>query len=260
MTTPYYTLSDSNLINRRKFLRYTGSLAAAAVWSSIPQGVVAKNPRLSGYPFKLGVASGDPSPDGMVLWTRLAPEPLVGGGMPVEPVEVSWLLAEDEGLKKVVRKGTRVATPDWGHSVHVELEGLRPDRWYWYQFKVGNDTSPVGRTRTTPAYHTTPDELRFAFVSCQHYESGYYTAYDHLVEESPDLVVHLGDYIYEYAGIDGRVRKHPLMLRLLGWSPGTITKSIITTLTKFRNNRMLVAKLFCSDGRTPTKLITRRCR
>ena len=208
MSIPYYSLPDTPLINRRKFFRITGSLAAAAAWSSVSGQPVQRNPRLSGYPFKLGVASGEPSPDGMVLWTRLAPDPLNGGGMPTEPVEVSWQIADDERFNKVVQQGTQIAVHDWGHSVHVELQGLRPDRWYYYRFKVGNETSPVGRTRTAPPLNSSPDELRFAFASCQHYETGYYTAYEHMVEEDLDLIIHLGDYIYEYKGIDGRIRKH----------------------------------------------------
>jgi alkaline phosphatase D len=208
MTPPLYTLKDTHLLNRRSFIRLTGSLAAAAAWSSCSKDPVLKNPSLPAYPFQLGVASGDPSPDGVVLWTRLAPLPLEGGGMPMEPVEVSWQVADDEGFSKVVQKGTSVAVPDWGHSVHVELEGLQPDRWYFYQFKVGNETSPVGRTRTMPAIGSSPEKLNFAFASCQHYETGYYTAYEHMAREDLDLVIHLGDYIYEGAGQENRLRKH----------------------------------------------------
>ncbi len=126
--------------------------------------------KFSDHPFQLGVASGDPLPDGVVLWTRLAPKPLEGGGMPEEAVQVDWQVADDEQMTKVVKKGTTVANPDWAHSVHVEVQGLRPDRWYFYQFRAGGETSPVGRTRTTPAAETMPERLRFAFASCQHFE------------------------------------------------------------------------------------------
>jgi alkaline phosphatase D len=164
---------------------------------------------MDGYPFSLGVASGDPSPDGFVIWTRLAPKPLEGGGMEPEAVEVSWVVAEDEQLTRVVGKGRTVANPDWAHSVHVEVSGLRADRWYWYQFKVGNEISAVGRTRTMPKAGAMPDAMRFAFASCQHYETGYFTAYDHMTKEDLDLIIHLGDYIYE-GGIakEARPRRH----------------------------------------------------
>src|SRR5690606_13945714 len=108
------------------------------------------------YPFSLGVASGDPRSDSVVLWTRLAPEPLDGGGMPWEPVEVRWQVAADENMKRVVRTGTTIANPDWAHSVHVEVDGLQPDRWYWYQFKAGAEVSPIGRTRTMPQPEAEP--------------------------------------------------------------------------------------------------------
>ncbi|MGZ8939860.1 MAG: alkaline phosphatase D family protein [Limisphaerales bacterium] len=160
------------------------------------------------YPFSLGVASGDPMPDGFVIWTRLAPKPLEGGGMPPESVEVSWIVAEDDRLTKVVRKGREVTNPDWAHSVHVEVNGLKPERWYWYQFKCGTETSPVGRSRTTPAAGMVPGNFRFAFASCQHFEAGYFTAYEHMARENLDLIVHLGDYIYEGAGREKQVRKH----------------------------------------------------
>lgn len=111
-------------------------------------------------------------------------------------------------MGKVVQKGTTVAAPEWGHSVHIEVNGLKPDRWYWYQFKAGTEISQKGRTRTMPAASSQPDRLRFAFASCQHYETGLFTAYQHMLKEDLDLVIHLGDYIYEYAGIDKRVRKH----------------------------------------------------
>src|SRR6185295_9581492 len=123
------------------------------------------------------IASGDPAPDSVVLWTRLAPQPLaVGGGMSAEPVAVNWQIAEDEGMQRVVQSGSVAATADWGHSVHVEVTGLQPARWYWYQFKAGNEISPRGRTRTMPAAGAEPDRLRSAFASCQKYEQGYYTA------------------------------------------------------------------------------------
>jgi alkaline phosphatase D len=215
MASPLYRVASCGPINRRSFLVVTGSLSAAALWSTRALGAVLQSPKFSDYPFQLGVASGDPRPDGAVLWTRLAPKPLDGGGMPGEPVEVGWLVAEDEQMTKVVQKGKTVANPDWAHSVHVEVEGLRPDRWYFYQFRAGSETSPKGRTRTTPAADQVPDRLRFAFASCQHFETGYYTAYEHMLAENPDLVVHLGDYIYEGAGRDSQgkggeklVRRH----------------------------------------------------
>jgi alkaline phosphatase D len=194
--------------SRRSFLATTTSLAAAALWSSRAAGAIKRNVKFADHPFQLGVASGDPTSSGVVLWTRLAPKPLEGGGMNPDPVEVSWQVADDEAMTKVVRQGTTVASPDWAHCVHVEVDGLRPDRWYWYQFKAGGEVSPKGRTRTMPAADASPAQIRFAVASCQHFEDGYFTAYEHMAREDFDLVLHLGDYIYEQAGKDDRVRKH----------------------------------------------------
>lgn len=207
---PLFPLPGETLISRRSFVLGSASFAAAALLSSCrTAGSVARVPKFSAYPFSLGIASGDPAPDGVVLWTRLAPNPLApGGGMPPVPVEVSWQVAEDEAMTRVVRSGTAVANPHWGHSVHVEADGLQPDRWYWYQFKAGTETSPKGRTRTLPPANILSERLRFAFVSCQHYESGLFTAFEHLAREDVDLIVHLGDYIYEGGARDKQVRRH----------------------------------------------------
>ena len=161
---------------------------------------------MSGDPFTLGVASGDPTPDGVVLWTRLAPDPFApdgAGGMGMAPVTVEYEVAEDERFARVVRRGAAVATRELAHSVHPEVDGLAPDRWYYYRFRAGSAISPVGRTRTAPAYDSHPDRLRFVFASCQAWSDGYYTGYEHIAAEDIDLVVHLGDYIYEDA-VSGR--------------------------------------------------------
>ncbi|HET6409801.1 MAG TPA: PhoD-like phosphatase N-terminal domain-containing protein, partial [Chthoniobacteraceae bacterium] len=202
MNSPCYRL------NRRSFLVTTSSLAAAALWSTRALASVVTAPKFSAYPFTLGVASGDPTSSGVVLWTRLAPKPLEDGGMPPDDIEVSWQVGEDEGMTQIVASGTTIANHEWAHAVHVEVEGLRPDRWYWYQFKAGPEVSPKGRTRTMPAADVLPDRLRFAFASCQHFEAGFYTAYEHMLREDLDLVVHLGDYIYEGKAQDNRVRRH----------------------------------------------------
>ena len=190
-------------MHRRAFLSLA-SLPTVAL-RAYPQ--VRRNPRLGGDPFQLGVASGDPAPDGFVLWTRLALDPLNGGGMPGEPIDVRWQVAADENMRRPVRQGVAAADPRLGHSVHVEVAGLDPDRWYWYRFAAGGEESAVGRARTAPAPNAQPERLRFAFASCQHYESGYYTAYKHMADENPDMIVHLGDYIYEGAA-NPRVRAH----------------------------------------------------
>jgi len=210
MSRPFISAFDPGhtRASRRSFLITTTSLAAAALWADRAVGVTRTNVALADHPFQLGVASGDPAPDGFVIWTRLAPKPLEGGGMPADPVEVAWQVAEDEGMTKIVREGKTIASPDFAHSVHVEVEGLRPAREYFYQFKAAGDTSPKGRTRTAPAADVMADKLRFAFASCQHWEAGLFTAYEHMLKEDLDLVVHLGDYIYEGQGKDGGVRKH----------------------------------------------------
>lgn len=195
-------------LSRRAFLRRISATGAIILWPEVITRSVWRRPAFSSYPFSLGVASGDPLPDGVVLWTRLAPHPLRGGGMPEEDVEVEWVVAQDEKLSRVVKRGTALAPADLAHSVHVEVSGLAPDRWYWYQFRVAGEASPIGRTRTAPPFEADPRSLRFAFASCQHYEQGFYTAYRHLANEDLDLVFHLGDYIYESTGVREQVRFH----------------------------------------------------
>jgi alkaline phosphatase D len=193
-------------LDRRRFLRTSSALA---LWPflDLRMGEAAdRTVRLSGDPFALGIASGDPTPDGVVLWTRLCPDPLQGGGMPPDDVRVQWQVAHDEGMQQIAAKGVATAAADWAHSVHVEVQGLQPDRAYWYQFKVGSDTSPVGRTRTAPAADALLDSLKFAFVSCQRFEDGYYTAYEHLLKDDLRAVIHLGDYMYENAPKAGTPR------------------------------------------------------
>jgi len=128
--------------------------------------------------------------------------------MPGEIVPVEWEVADDEKFGDVVQRGTAHATPDWAHSVHVEAEGLAPGRWYWYRFRAGSVVSPVGRTRTAPAADASPDRFRFAFASCQHWEQGYYGAYRHIRADDPELIVFLGDYVYESATGRAKVRRH----------------------------------------------------
>jgi alkaline phosphatase D len=179
---------------RRMNNRSTGESPAGPSPSASVPGQV--EPASQGL-FSLGVASGDPLPDGIVLWTRLAPEPLkIGGGMSNESVAVQWEIAEDEKFQTIVKSGTETAEAASAHSVHAEVSGLEPAKLYYYRFKTGSQTSPVGRTKTAPAANAKLDRFQFAFASCQSFQAGYYTAYDHLVKEDIDLVVFLGDYIY----------------------------------------------------------------
>lgn len=167
-------------------------------------------------PFTLGVASGFPEPNAVTLWTRLAPSPLQpGGGMPATAVPVDWEVAADDLMRNVVRSGSTWATPDWAHSVHVEVAGLAPGRKYWYRFKSGNARSQVGRTMTAPAPGTDVPRLTIGVASCQHYERFHWAAYRDMAESDLDLVIHVGDYIYENRGVqatreNGFARSHDL--------------------------------------------------
>jgi alkaline phosphatase D len=203
-------------LTRRRFLEL---LAASAAATAV--GCDSNLPPLPVYPFTLGVASGDPLPDRVVLWTRLAPEPLAldgASGMPDTTYPVVWEVANDEAFASVVRAGVATASPSLGHSVHVDVNGLAPDRWYFYRFRTMGHASPVGRTRTMPALGSAPSLLRFASASCQDWTDGYYTAYAALANEDLDLVVHLGDYIYE-SGATGPIRSHegPRIASLAGY-------------------------------------------
>lgn len=194
--------------SRRNFLTRASAWSALMLVNGLDSNARIEAPKYSADPFSLGVASGDPLPNGVVLWTRLAPDPLNGGGMPRSSVSVKWEIASDEGMKKIVKRGEETASPELGHSVHVEAQGLEPGRWYWYRFMSGSAVSPVGRTKTAPAFNARLDRLRLAVASCQHYEYGYFTPYKHMAKDDLDLVVHLGDYIYEYGAVPNRTRKH----------------------------------------------------
>ncbi|MGW3512425.1 alkaline phosphatase D family protein [Streptomyces sp. NPDC000994] len=189
--------------NRRNFLMLSGAVAAAtaigqaAPAAAAPGGGIGN---LGGYPFSLGVASGDPLPDSVILWTRLAPRPLeIGSGMPDKPVPVHWQVAHDEAFSRIVREGETFALPEHNHSVHVDVRGLPADRWFYYRFRCGSELSPVGRTRTLPSPGAPVDSFTISHVSCQNWVTGYFTAHRYMAEDGLDLAFHLGDYIYEGA-------------------------------------------------------------
>lgn len=186
--------------DRRNFLTLSARLLSlAALSSTIPSRAAT---RISTYPFSLGVASGSPRANSVVLWTRILPYPLDGQSAGPQPYSVRWEIAEDEAFRQVAAKGQVAALPELAHSVHVDATGLRPDRWYWYRFLLGDAVSPIGRTRTAPAADAMPASLRFAFASCQHWEFGEYAAHRHIAAEAPDLVTFLGDYIYEWGAYE----------------------------------------------------------
>jgi alkaline phosphatase D len=211
--------TNRGVIDRRRLLAVGGAVAAVLVADRLA-GAWPASVQRGGYPFTLGVASGDPAPGGMVLWTRLAPQPLQpDGGMPARTVPVDWQVAADPRFRRVMRGGTVLAQPAEAHTVHIEVDGLEPARPWWYRFRAGGELSPVGRTRTLPAPGSSPGRLALAVVSCQHFEHGYYTAYQHLAQEDLDLVVHLGDYLYETAPAEGQPRQHttPAPIDLAGY-------------------------------------------
>ena len=198
---------DRLVHRRRGFLRKVGGTATLAI-TGLPRlpSATARNDDIinfDGFPFSsdifsLGVASGDPLPESVVLWTRLAPDPLAkGGGLAEYRIPVHWRVATDPDMDRIVRTGTAPARPEDAHSIHVDVKGLEPATEYYYQFEAASERSPVGRTKTAPAAGTSPGTFEFAFVSCQNYPFGYYTPHRHLAEEELDLVVYLGDYIYE---------------------------------------------------------------
>lgn len=184
-------------ISRRQLLAGAGGFALLT--GLAPARLLASAPQLQGNPFTLGVAAGDPHPDGFVIWTRLAPQPLAEhSGMPMTAFPVQWEVAEDEHFARVVQHGVHIARPELGHSVHVEVAGLAPQRPYWYRFHLADASSQTGRARTAPAAGSLPGQLRIAVAGCQHYESGLFTAYRHLANDGDfDALFHYGDYIYE---------------------------------------------------------------
>jgi alkaline phosphatase D len=202
-------------ISRRTLLKTGGSFTAGLALAG-GLGARALAAPFEGDPFALGVASGDPLPDGVVLWTRLAPAPLVaGGGMAPEAFGVRYEVALDEGFGRIVKRGAVEALPEEAHSARVELTGLQPSAEYFYRFKFGRHESPVGRTRTAPPLGATVEQLRFAFASCQNFPVGYFNSYADIAGQELDFVVHLGDYIYEGPAADFRPHAPALEIRTL---------------------------------------------
>ncbi|MDH5264068.1 MAG: alkaline phosphatase D family protein [Betaproteobacteria bacterium] len=193
--------------DRRAFLRRAVALAAAGF---LTPGLARANarPKFAADPFSLGVASGSPAANGFVLWTRLAPAPLDGGGLGPESIEVRWEIAHDEKFSRIARRGTATAEASRAHAVHVEADGLDPARWYYYRFLAGGEASAAGRARTAPLPGAGDERLRLALASCQHYEQGYFVAHRHLADDAPDLVAFVGDYIYESSRRGNKVREH----------------------------------------------------
>jgi alkaline phosphatase D len=200
MTTIMTAKTGPSFVDRRRFLRHTWSgVAASLSLALLPGRDIFATTRFGDNPFTLGVASGDPTSAGIVLWTRLAPVPADPGSLGRRAIPVGWRVAHDSAMRHLVARGTAVAHAALAHSVHVEVDGLRPGRDYFYQFDLAREESPIGHFRTAPAPHQLARECRFAFATCQDWPSGYYTAYTDMLKNDLDLVFHLGDYTYEYA-------------------------------------------------------------
>lgn len=170
------------------------------------------------YPFTLGVASGDPWPDGFVIWTRLAPRPLEPGfGLPPVAQSVAWEVATDPSFRRGRLAGSTQAEPESGHSVHVELTGLAPATRYWYRFTAGGHRSATGTVMTAPAVMSDVSCLRIGVAGCQNYEHGFFTAYRHMASAELDAIFHYGDYIYEMR--QGRRTEIPVVREHIGEEP-----------------------------------------
>ncbi len=131
----------------------------------------------------------------------------LGAAVPQPTVTVQWEVADDDNFRRIVRTGQAQALPELAHSVHAEVQGLQADHWYFYRFMSGSVVSPVGRTRTLPKADAVVAGLRLAYASCQKWEDGYFTAWHHMLADKPDMVLFLGDYIYEYPGTSSRIRQ-----------------------------------------------------
>jgi alkaline phosphatase D len=187
-------------MNRRHLLKSAGLLTLG--YPFLRLSAIQSSPLFASDPFAAGIASGDPTRNSIILWTRLIPDANVERDWQRGSVQVDWEIASDEGMKRVVRRGSTMATPEFGHSVHADVDGLDANRWYWYRFKAGSASSPIGRTKTAPSRAT--DRIRFAFASCQNFQSGFYTAYQNMIREDIDAIVFLGDYIYETDAVGAR--------------------------------------------------------
>jgi alkaline phosphatase D len=198
-----------NKSERRTFLQLASFAAASAASLTLPRSVWSQTDsqrRFEINPFSLGVASGSPTHDSVVLWTRLIDAGFLKQNFDHKPIVVRWEEADDDKFHRIVQSGQYLATPDLAHSVHVEVQNLQPDRWYFYRFTAGDVVSSVGKTRTFPKAGAAADKLRIAYASCQRWETGYFSAYKHMQAEKLDAVLFLGDYIYEYPGQIGSVR------------------------------------------------------
>jgi alkaline phosphatase D len=197
-------------LDRRRFLELAGWCTGSAIALALmPGSSLAAPRRLARNPFTLGVASGDPTSSGIVLWTRLAPEPADPGALGPAVIPVRWRVARDDGMRDVVATGTATASPELAHSVHVEVDRLRAGADYFFQFDAGGEESTVGHFRTAPDRGRSADQVTFAVATCQDHPSGYYTAYRDMTANDLDLVLHLGDYTYEYF-IGGSNRAEPV--------------------------------------------------
>jgi len=195
----FVNFSRCGNLTRRDVLRALSAASALALPARLLRA--SESLRLKTNPFALGVASGYPTPNGVVLWTRLMTD--TSQSIESDAIPVTLEIATDERMRSIAHRSTHYATSEWAHSVHAEITGLKPNREYWFRFTAAGHQSTVGRTRTAPEVDANIRRLRVGVASCQKYENGYYVAYRHMLNDDLDLIVHTGDYIYEYASTVG---------------------------------------------------------
>ncbi len=210
------TSTHSAGVSRRRFLRGVAASSTLVIAPAFLQQARGYSWSEASALFPLGVASGDPDHESVILWTRLVEDPLTGRGPRAEHIPLRWEVALDPGMHHVVKSGVTLAREKDGHAVRVLANGLPVNAWLYYRFsglgRFASHSSRIGRTRTFPPVgprgkwqgqsleYCRSEETRFAVVSCQNYVQGYYPAWDDIAKQDVDFIVHTGDYIYEGSG------------------------------------------------------------